>query len=110
MRGSFPRLIWNEGVNDLIIDKRIDSQTINSKQITIVLKSLQIVGNWSDKWLGPLKRPHKTVIKVNGAQIKTDLSEPLLENNDNYRMESKAVKALLDFESKTTELRGTNTS
>jgi hypothetical protein len=41
--------------------------------------------NESDKWPNPLKWPHKKVIKAEGAQIKADISEPPLENNDNYR-------------------------
>jgi hypothetical protein len=69
-----------------------------------------MVENESNKWLGPLKGPHKAVTEAKEVQIKTSLYVLSLGNNNNHPKEAKVIKALLKFESGTAEKRGTNTN
>jgi uncharacterized protein YhbP (UPF0306 family) len=48
----------------------------------------------SNKRPSPLKGPHKTVTKAKGVQIKANLSELSLGNNDNHQNEAEAIEAL----------------
>jgi hypothetical protein len=52
----------------------------------------------SNKWPNPLKGLHKTVIKAKEVQIKVNLSELSLGNNDNHQKEAEVVETLLESE------------
>lgn len=54
--------------------------------------------------------PHIAVTKVKGAQIKANIFEPLLENNNNHQKEAEAVKAFSESKSSTIEERNKNTN
>jgi hypothetical protein len=44
---------------------------------------------------GPLKRPYKAVIEVKNVQIKANIFEPSLGNDNNKQNEAKVEDALL---------------
>jgi hypothetical protein len=63
-----------------------------------VLKYIQIIGNWSNKWLGSLNERHKADAEAKMTQIKVSLFLPPLGNNDNHQEEAEAVKTTLEAE------------
>lgn len=95
--GEDPSYFWSKRKKEWMILKSkngVDSSTTYPKQTKTMQNYLQNIKNWSNKWLDPLKGPHNAITEIKGAQIKANLSEPLLENN-NYPKKAKAEYALL---------------